>query len=82
MLSWVSTIRFRLYLAFGFAASMTVVGSLFALYASADIEATLGENRIPQHAGDRRIAAARGGGEHPGRRRSAIDGCRGRKPKG
>ena len=31
MLSWVSTIRSRLYLAFGFAASMTVVGSLFAL---------------------------------------------------
>jgi methyl-accepting chemotaxis protein len=43
MLSWVSTIRSRLYLAFGFAASMTVVGSLFALYASANIEATLAE---------------------------------------
>ncbi len=43
MLSWVSTIRFRLYLAFGFAASMTVVGSLFALYASANIGATLAE---------------------------------------
>ena len=59
MLSWVSTIRSRLYLAFGFAASMTVVGSLFALYASANIGSDAGGNCIAQHAGDRRIAAAR-----------------------
>ena len=43
MLSWVSTIRSRLFLAFGFAASMTVVGSLFALYISANIGTTLAE---------------------------------------
>ncbi len=43
MLSWVSTIRSRLFLAFGFAASMTVVGSLFALYTSANIGTTLAE---------------------------------------
>jgi len=38
-----STIRARLYLAFGVAAGMTVVGSLFALYASANISATMTE---------------------------------------
>ena len=37
------TIRWRLYLAFGFAAGMTVVGSLFALYASGNIGATMSE---------------------------------------
>ena len=30
--SWFGTIRARLYIAFGFTASMTVVGSLIALY--------------------------------------------------
>jgi methyl-accepting chemotaxis protein len=40
-LYWLRTIRWRLYLAFGFAAGMTVVGSLFALYASADIGKTI-----------------------------------------
>ena len=29
---WLGTIRGRLYIAFGFAASMTVIGSLIALY--------------------------------------------------
>jgi methyl-accepting chemotaxis protein len=43
MLSRLSTIRSRLYLAFGFAAGMTVVGSLFALYASANISSTMTE---------------------------------------
>ncbi len=43
MFSWLNTIRSRLYLAFGLAASMTVVASLFALYASADISTTLAE---------------------------------------
>jgi methyl-accepting chemotaxis protein len=38
-----NTIRSRLYLAFGVAAGMTVVGSLFALYASANISATMTE---------------------------------------
>ncbi|HYA05948.1 MAG TPA: hypothetical protein VEF90_08655, partial [Xanthobacteraceae bacterium] len=37
------TIRARLYLAFALAAAMTVVGSLFALFASATIGATLNE---------------------------------------
>jgi methyl-accepting chemotaxis protein len=41
LLSWLRTIRLRLFLAFGFAAGMTVVGSLFALYASANISATM-----------------------------------------
>ena len=41
--SWLSTIRSRLYLAFGVAAGMTVVGSLFALYASADISKTMSD---------------------------------------
>jgi len=40
-LSWMRTIRSRLYLAFGLAAGLTVVGSLFALFASANISATL-----------------------------------------
>ena len=35
------TIRARLYLAFGMAAGMTVIGSLFALFAFATIGATL-----------------------------------------
>jgi methyl-accepting chemotaxis protein len=43
MLSRFNTIRSRLYLAFGLAAGMTVVGSLFALYASANISATMTE---------------------------------------
>ena len=42
-LTWIRTIRSRLYLAFGLAAGMTVVGSLFALFASADVSATLRE---------------------------------------
>src|SRR5580692_230311 len=37
------TIRSRLYLAFGCAAAMTVVGSLFALYASSNVNATMTE---------------------------------------
>ncbi len=41
--SWLRTIRARLYLAFGLVAGMTVVGSLFALFASANISATLTE---------------------------------------
>jgi len=43
VLSRFTTIRSRLYLAFGLAAGMTVVGSLFALYASANISATMTE---------------------------------------
>jgi methyl-accepting chemotaxis protein len=43
VLSRLNTIRSRLYLAFGLAAAMTVVGSLFALYASANISATMTE---------------------------------------
>jgi methyl-accepting chemotaxis protein len=43
LLSRFNTIRSRLYLAFGLAAGMTVVGSLFALYASANISATMTE---------------------------------------
>jgi methyl-accepting chemotaxis protein len=42
-LSWLSTIRSRLYLAFGVTAGMTVVGSLFALFASTNISTTLSE---------------------------------------
>jgi methyl-accepting chemotaxis protein len=38
------TIRARLYLAFGVAAGMTVVGSLFALYAAENISATMTES--------------------------------------
>jgi methyl-accepting chemotaxis protein len=43
VLSRFNTIRSRLYLAFGLAAGMTVVGSLFALYASANISVTMTE---------------------------------------
>ena len=43
ILSRFNTIRSRLYLAFGLAAGMTVVGSLFALFASANISATMTE---------------------------------------
>jgi methyl-accepting chemotaxis protein len=38
--SWLSTIRARLNLAFGFAAAMTVIGSLIALYAFTNIAGT------------------------------------------
>src|ERR1700730_7276302 len=41
--SLLRTIRARLYLAFGVAAGMTVVGSLFALYAAENISATMTE---------------------------------------
>jgi methyl-accepting chemotaxis protein len=43
LLARLSTIRSRLYLAFGVAAAMTVVGALVALYASANISATMTE---------------------------------------
>ncbi len=43
LLSWLRTIRFRLYLAFGLGASMTVVGSSFALYVMANHAATMTE---------------------------------------
>src|SRR5580704_5044989 len=43
LVSRLRTIRSRLYLAFGCAAGMTVVGSLFALYAFGDISATMTE---------------------------------------
>ena len=43
LMSRLRTIRWRLYLVFGFAAGMTVVGSLFALYASGNIAATMTE---------------------------------------
>jgi methyl-accepting chemotaxis protein len=39
--SWFATIRARLYLAFGLSAAMTVVGTLFALYAFARIGETM-----------------------------------------
>jgi methyl-accepting chemotaxis protein len=42
-LTWMRTIQSRLYLALGLTAGMTVVGSLFALVASANIGATLTE---------------------------------------
>ena len=41
--NWLHTIRSRLYLAFGLAAILTVVGSSFALFASTNIGATLRE---------------------------------------
>jgi methyl-accepting chemotaxis protein len=43
VLSGLSTIRSRLYLAFGVAAAMTVIGALVALYAFANIGATMTE---------------------------------------
>src|ERR1700722_11143074 len=43
LMSRLRTIRWGLYLVFGFAAGMTVVGSLFALYASGNIAATMTE---------------------------------------
>jgi methyl-accepting chemotaxis protein len=43
LVSRLGTIRWRLYLAFGFAASITVIGSLVALYTSANISATMTE---------------------------------------
>jgi methyl-accepting chemotaxis protein len=42
-LAWMRTIKSRLYLALGLTAGMTVIGSLFALLASANIGATLTE---------------------------------------
>ncbi len=39
-LSWMATIRARLYMAFGFAAAMTVISSLIALYAFTNIGGT------------------------------------------
>jgi len=42
-MSWFATIRARLYLAFGFSAAMTVVGSLFALYAFTNMGETMSQ---------------------------------------
>jgi methyl-accepting chemotaxis protein len=42
-LSWLRTIRSRLYLAFGVTAGLTVAGSLFALVASTSISTTLSD---------------------------------------
>ena len=42
-LTWLRTIRSRLYLAFGLAAGLTVLGSWFALFAASDISKTLTE---------------------------------------
>jgi methyl-accepting chemotaxis protein len=42
-LAWLTTIRARLYIAFGFAAAMTVIGSLFALYAFTNVNGTMTE---------------------------------------
>jgi methyl-accepting chemotaxis protein len=43
LLSWLRTIRGRLYLAFGFAAGITVVGAVSALYVSGNVDATMTE---------------------------------------
>ena len=43
VLSGLRTIRLRLYLAFGFAAGMTVIGALVALLAAETISATMKE---------------------------------------
>src|SRR6185312_14298687 len=40
---WLATLRARLYIAFGFAAAMTVIGSLIALYTFDDVNATTTE---------------------------------------
>jgi methyl-accepting chemotaxis protein len=42
-LSWLATIQARLYVAFGLAAAMTIVGSSFALYAFTNIGATMNQ---------------------------------------
>jgi methyl-accepting chemotaxis protein len=60
--SWLSplkTIRSRLYIAFGTAAFMTVVGSLFALYGSNSISATMSEiisDSMPATVGSLRLS--------------------------
>jgi methyl-accepting chemotaxis protein len=41
LFSWLRSIRWRLFLAFGFAAIMTVVGSLFAFYEAATVGGTM-----------------------------------------
>ena len=59
MMNRLKTIRWRLYLAFGCAASMTVVGSLLALYASSNVSATMTEivaRSIPATAESLRLA--------------------------
>ncbi len=43
LVSWLRTIRGRLYLAFGFAAGITVVGAVSALYVSGNVDATMTE---------------------------------------
>src|SRR6185312_16741987 len=40
---WLATLRARLYIAFGFAAAMTVIGSLIALYTFDDVNSTTTE---------------------------------------
>ncbi len=59
MMNRLKTIRWRLYLAFGCAAGMTVVGSLLALYASSNVSATMTEivaRSIPATAESLRLA--------------------------
>ena len=80
VLSRINTIRSRLYLAFGLAAGMTVVGSLFALYASANISATMTEivsRSMPATVELLRLAEEF---EHAGRFRAAPDDSVGREP--
>ena len=79
VLSRLNTIRSRLYLAFGLAAGMTVVGSLFALLRLGQYQRDHDGNRVAQHAGDRGIAPPRRGGEHAGRLRAAPDDGVGRQ---
>ncbi len=58
-LSWMTTIRARLYTAFGFAAAMTVISSLIALYAFTNIGGTTADivsHRLPATVESLRLA--------------------------
>ena len=61
---WLTTIRARLYIAFGFAATMTVIGSLIALYIIINIDRTMNEivsRSIPATVESLRLAEGTGG---------------------
>ena len=75
---WLSTIRVRLFSAFGFAAALTIVSSTIAFYEFTVIGATTHEYSVPRLAGDGCVAAARRGGRQPSFRGSTLDGRKGR----
>src|SRR5258708_32147024 len=75
-LSWLTTIRARLYIALGFMAAITVIGSLIALYTFTNIGATTTETvsqSMPAPVHSRRLAEEPSGLAAPPPQRMTLD---------